>query len=232
VRGVPSPFIPIHVLGLAQRVDVGPAIGKLTRMCYNTPVMKYVIGLTGNIGSGKSTVLRMLEQLGAKAIDADALVHEVMGQGTLVWQAIVDTFGQEILTDQGEIDRKKLGALVFDDHEALKRLENIVHPAVDQRFREIVQDSEERVIAVEAIKITESEVYAQLDTLWLVTCPAEERLQRLVETRHVNEEDVERRLRSQMPPERQAELADVVIDNGGTLQQTWEQVRREWGKIW
>lgn len=194
--------------------------------------MKYVIGLTGNIGSGKSTVLRMLEQLGAKAIDADALVHGVMRKGSLVWQAIVDTFGQEILTDQGEIDRKKLGALVFDDHEALKRLENIVHPAVDQRFREIVQHSEEPVIAVEAIKITESEVYAQLDALWLVTCPAEERLQRLLKTRDVDEKDVKRRLRSQMPPEKQAELANVVIDNGGTLQQTWEQVRREWDKIW
>jgi dephospho-CoA kinase len=194
--------------------------------------MKYVIGLTGNIGSGKSTVLRMLEQLGARAIDADDLVHEVMRKGTAVWQAIVGAFGKEILTDQGEIDRKTLGALVFDDHEALKRLEDIVHPAVDQRFREIVQHSEEPVIAVEAIKITESEVYAQLDALWLVTCPAEERLQRLLKTRDVNEEDVERRLRSQMPPEKQAELADVVIDNGGTLQQTWEQVRREWDKIW
>jgi dephospho-CoA kinase len=194
--------------------------------------MKYVIGLTGNIGSGKSTVRRMLEQLGARAIDADALVHKVMRKGTAVWQAIVDAFGKEILTDQGEIDRKTLGALVFDDHEALKRLEDIVHPAVDQRFREIVQHSEEPVIAVEAIKITESEVYAQLDALWLVTCPAEERLQRLLKTRDVNEEDVERRLRSQMPPEKQAELADVVIDNGGTLQQTWEQVRREWDKIW
>ena len=194
--------------------------------------MKYVIGLTGNIGSGKSTVLRMLEQLGAKAVDADALVHEVMRKGTPVWRAIEDAFGREILTDEGEIDRRKLGSLVFSDHEALERLENIVHPAVDELFREIVQRSEEAVIAVEAIKITESEVYAELDALWLVTCPAEERLQRLLKTRDVNEEDVERRLRSQMSPEKQAELADVVIDNGGTLQQTWEQVKREWDKIW
>jgi len=194
--------------------------------------MKYVIGLTGNIGSGKSTVLRMLEQLGAKAVDADALVHEVMRKGTPVWRAIEDAFGREILTGEGEIDRRKLGSLVFSDHEALERLENIVHPAVDELFREIVQRSEEAVIAVEAIKITESEVYAELDALWLVTCPAEERLQRLLETRDVNEEDIERRLRSQMPAEKQAELADVVIDNGGTLQQTWEQVKREWDKIW
>ena len=194
--------------------------------------MKYLIGLTGNIGSGKSTVLRMLEQLGAKAVNADVLVHEVMSKGTTVWQAIVDTFGEEVLADEGEIDRKKLGSLVFKDHEALERLENIVHPAVDELFREIVQRSEEAVIAVEAIKITESGAYGELDALWLVTCPAEERLRRLLETRDVNEEDIERRLRSQMSPEKQAELADVVIDNGGTLQQTWEQVEREWDKIW
>jgi dephospho-CoA kinase len=194
--------------------------------------MTYVIGLTGSIGSGKSTVLRMLEQLGAKAIDADALVHEVMRKDTPVWQAIVDSFGQDLLTDQGEIDRKKLGSLVFDDHEALERLEKIVHPAVDERFREIIQHIEEPVIAVEAIKIIESGVYVELNALWLVTCPAGERLQRLLRTRDVSEEDVESRLRSQMPLDRQAELADVVIDNGGTLQQTWEQVKREWDKIW
>jgi dephospho-CoA kinase len=194
--------------------------------------MKYVIGVTGNIGSGKSTVLRMLEQLGAKAIDADALVHEVMRKGSPVWQAIVDSFSQDILTGQGEIDRKKLGSLVFNDHEALRRLEKIVHPAADERFREIIQYSEGSVIAVEAIKIIESGIYAELDALWLVTCPSEERLQRLLKTRDVNEDDVKRRLRAQMPPEKQAELADVVIDNGGTLQQTWEQVKREWGRIW
>ena len=193
--------------------------------------MKYVIGLTGNIGSGKTTVLRMLEQLGAGAIDADALVHEVMRKGTPVWQAIVESFGEEVLTAGGEIDRKKLGSLVFNDHEALKRLEKIVHPAADERFREIVQHSEQTVIAVEAIKIIESGIYSELDALWLVTCPAEERLRRLLETRDVDEEDVRRRLRVQMPAEKQAELADVVIDNGGTLQQTWGQVKREWGKI-
>ncbi len=194
--------------------------------------MKYVIGLTGNIGSGKTTVLRMLEQLGAKAIDADALVHEVVRKGTPVWQAIVDSFDQDILTDQGEIDRRKLGSLVFNDDEALKRLEKIIHPAADKRFREIIRQSEEPVIAVEAIKIIESRIYAELDALWLVICPAEERLGRLLKTRDVNEEDVNRRLRAQMPAEQQAKLADVVIDNGGTLEQTWEQVEREWRRIW
>lgn len=193
--------------------------------------MKYVIGLTGNIGSGKSTVLRMLEQLGAKAIDADNLAHELMRKGTSVWQAIVDAFGDEVLTPDGVIDRKRLGSLVFDDHEALERLENIVHPAVDERFREIIQEADEQVIVVEAVKIIESGIYPELSALWLVTCPAEERLRRLLETRGVNEEEVRERLKAQMTEEKQAQLADVVIDNSGTPPQTWEQVRREWNKI-
>ena len=193
--------------------------------------MKYVIGLTGNIGSGKSTVLRMLEQLGAKVIDADNLAHEVMRKGTSVWQAIVDAFGDEILTPGGVIDRKRLGSLVFDDREALERLENIVHPAVDERFREIIQEADEQVIVVEAVKIIESGIYPELSALWLVTCPAEERLRRLLETRGVNEEEVRERLKAQMTEEKQAQLADVVIDNSGTPPQTWEQVRREWNKI-
>ncbi len=194
--------------------------------------MKYVIGLTGNIGSGKSTVLSMLEQLGAKVVDADDLVHEVMQQGLPVWQAIVDTFGEGVLTPQGDIDRKKLASLVFDDAEALRRLEEIVHPAVDERLREITANSDEPVIAVEAVKIMQSSVYGEIDSLWLVTCPAEERLQRLLRTRDIDAEDVEERLRAQMAQERQAELADVVIDNSGSLDHTWEQVRTEWERLW
>jgi len=194
--------------------------------------MKYVIGLTGNIGSGKSTVLRMLEELGAKAIDADDLVHEVMKKGSPVWRAIVDTFGEAILTPQGSVDRKKLGAIVFDDPDALRQLEQIVHPAVDERFKEIIDSSEDPVVVVEAVKIIESGVSRELDSLWLVTCPAEERLHRLLKARDVDAKDVADRLRAQMAQEKQAELADVVIDNGGSLEHTWDQVKAEWDKIW
>jgi dephospho-CoA kinase len=194
--------------------------------------MKYVIGLTGNIGSGKSTVLSMLEQLGARAIDADELVHEVMRKGSPVWRAIVDTFGEGVLTRQGDIDRKKLGSFVFDDQEALGRLEEIVHPAVDERFREILDASEDSVTAVEAVKITQSSLFTEIDSLWLVTCPAEERLHRLLSSRDINAEGVEDRLRAQIAQERQAQIADVVIDNGASLEHTWQQVKAEWDKIW
>jgi dephospho-CoA kinase len=193
--------------------------------------MKYVIGLTGNIGSGKSSVLRMLEHLGARVVDADNVVHELMRRGSPVWQAIVASFSEDILTSAGEIDRTKLGSRVFNDPAALRQLEAIVHPAVDERVREIIQRSEEPVVAVEAIKIAESAIYPELDALWLVTCPPDQCLERMSVARHLDEEDVARRLRVQMPAEKQAALADVIIDNGGTVQQTWEQVKREWDKI-
>jgi len=193
--------------------------------------MKYVIGLTGNIGSGKSTVLGMLEQLGAKVVDADDLVHQVMAKGTSVWQTVVDSFGPSILDEHGDIDRHKVGAIVFENPDALRRLEEIVHPAVDDRFFEFVRDAEEQVLVVEAVKLIESGIQRELNSLWLVTCPPEERLRRLVEGRGADPEDVRERLKAQLPEEEQARWADVVIDNGGTLEQTWEQVKTEWDKI-
>ena len=193
--------------------------------------MKYIIGLTGNIGSGKSTVLAMLGQLGARIVDADDLVHEVMDRGTPVWQAIVGTFGEAVLDEAGRIDRKKLGSVVFDDPQALKRLEEIVHPAVDESFLELLRNAEEPVVAVEAVKLIDSGVHPVLNSVWLVTCPQEERLRRLVEGRGADPEEVQERLRAQMPQEEQARWADVVIDNGETLQQTWEQVKTEWERI-
>jgi len=193
--------------------------------------MKYLIGLTGNIGSGKSTVLAMLEQLGARIVDADELVHEVMESGTRVWEAIVDTFGEGVLGEGGGIDRQKLGSLVFDDPLALKRLEEIVHPAVDERFLELARNAEECIIAVEAVKLIQSGAHHLLNSLWLVTCPEEERLRRLVEERGADPEDVQERLRAQMPEEEQASWADVVIDNSATIEHTWQQVKAEWERI-
>jgi dephospho-CoA kinase len=193
--------------------------------------MKYIIGLTGNIGSGKSTVLGMLEQLGAKVVDADDLVHQAMAKGTPVWQTMVDTFGPAILDEDGAIDRHKVGSIVFEDHEALRRLEEIIHPAIDDRFFQLVREAREQVLVVEAVKLIESGLHHKLDSLWLVTCPHEERLRRLAEGRGADPVDIRERLRAQMPEEEQARWADVVIDNGGTLEQTWEQVQEEWDKI-
>jgi dephospho-CoA kinase len=191
----------------------------------------YIIGLTGNIATGKSAVSGMLERLGALAIDADALVHELMGKGTPVWQAVVQEFGQGILGHERNIDRKKLGSIVFTDEAALHRLEAIVHPAVIARTEELIESSQEPVVVIEAIKLIEAGMDRTCDALWVTTCSKEQQLARLVEQRGLTEEEARQRIEAQPPQEAKLALADVVIDNSGGLDETWQQVKREWDKI-
>lgn len=192
---------------------------------------KYLIGLTGNIATGKSAALRMLKRLGARVIDADALVHQLMVKGTPLWQAILDEFGEGILRPDGEIDRGKLGAIVFADAEALKRLEAIVHPAVTTLVDELIRQATEPVIVVEAIKLIEAGWHRAYDSLWVVTCPKEQQLERLMRRRRLSREEALLRIEAQPPQEAKIALADVVIDNSGTLGKMWKQVKREWGKL-
>jgi len=192
---------------------------------------KYLIGLTGNIATGKSAVLRMLKGLGARVIDADALAHRLMIKGTPVWQAILDEFGEGILGPGGEIDRGKLGAVVFADAEALRRLEAIVHPAVTARVDELIRQATEAVVVVEAIKLIEAGWHRTCDALWVVTCPEEQQLERLMRARKLSREEALLRIEAQPPQEDKVALADVVIDNSGTLKETEKQVKREWEKV-
>jgi dephospho-CoA kinase len=195
------------------------------------PIKKYLIGLTGNIATGKSTVLRMLKRLGARVIDADALVHQLMARGTPVWQAILDEFGEGIRGPEGEIDRGKLGAIVFADAEVLKRLEAIVHPAVTARVDELIRQATEPVVVVEAIKLIEAGWHRTCDALWVVTCPKEQQLERLMRMRKLNREEALLRIEAQPPQENKVALADVVIDNSGNLKEMREQVEREWERL-
>jgi dephospho-CoA kinase len=193
--------------------------------------VKYIIGLTGNIATGKSVVARMLERLGAKAIDADALAHEVMEKGPPIWQAVVNEFGEGILCRDGSINRKKLGDIVFADEAALRRLEAIVHPAVIARTEELIESSPEPVVVVEAIKLIEAGMDRTCDTLWVTTCRKEQQLARLVKQRGLTEGEARQRIEAQPPQEAKLALADVVIDNSGSLEETWRQVKREWERI-
>ena len=192
---------------------------------------KYLIGLTGNIATGKSVVLRMLQRLGARVIDADALVHQLMVKGTPLWQAILDEFGEGILGPEGEIDREKLGAIVFADAEALNRLEAIIHPAVTARVDELIRQATEAVVVVEAIKLIEAGWHRTCDALWVVTCSKEQQLERLMRTRKLSREEALLRIEAQPPQEDKVALADVVIDNSGSLKETREQVEREWERL-
>lgn len=191
----------------------------------------YVIGLTGNIATGKTTVMSMLRHLGARIVDADQLAHEALAPNTSAWQRVVDTFGRGILDDKGAIVRGKLAEIVFNDAKALAALEAIVHPIVLVRVRQIMDTADEPVLVVEAIKLIESGLLEQCDTLWVVTCRRQQQMQRLMEQRFLREDQARIRVAAQPPQAEKIFHADVVIDNSGTLEKTWEQVRQHWQKV-
>jgi dephospho-CoA kinase len=219
----------------------------------------YLIGLTGNIACGKSSVLAMLADLGAWVIDADRVTHELQQPGQPVYAAIVDAFGPGILASPGgPIDRRALGAIVFADPAALRRLEQIVHPAVHARIedwlKEVGQEqrtenkeqNDEHVAAndahhplahpltrppvavIDAIKLLESGWKPLCDAIWVVTCRPEQQIERLMTTRGMSEAEARTRLSAQPPQAEKVAQADVVIDNSGTLEQTRQQVEAAW----
>jgi dephospho-CoA kinase len=183
-----------------------------------------VIGLTGNIGTGKSTVTRMLADLGATVIDADTLAHKVIAPGTPGWQQVVDAFGPEVVAADGTIDRARLAAIVFSDPAALARLEAIIHPLVIQEADRRIRALGRGVVVIEAIKLIESGMYRDCDALWVVTARPEQQLERLVRERGMSAAEVQRRMAAQPPQSEKVALADVVIDNSGTPEETRAQV--------
>jgi dephospho-CoA kinase len=191
----------------------------------------FLIGLTGNIATGKSTVAEMLAHLGAETIDADKVAHGVMRPGTEVYRRIVEAFGARILTPDGKIDREKLGAIVFNDPQALTRLEAIVHPATLQAIDRRVTAAAANVVVVEAIKLIESGLANRCDSVWVVTCRREQQIERLVRHRDLGREEARQRVEAQPPQEEKVDRADVVIDNSGPLAATREQVEAAWDEV-
>ena len=187
-----------------------------------------LIGLTGNIGTGKSTVAGMLVELGAEAIDADAVVHQVMRAGTPVHAAIVSAFGPGVLSPGGEVDRRRLGEIVFADPAALARLEAIIHPVVIEEVNRRVASSSAAAVVVEAIKLIEAGMADGCDSVWVTTCRPEQQAQRIMEARGLSRAEAEHRVRVQPPQEEKVARADVVIDTSGTLAWTREQVVAAW----
>ncbi len=192
---------------------------------------KFVIGLTGNIATGKSVVRRMLEHLGAYTIDADALSHRAIAKGAPGYLPVVQTFGNYILDQRGEIDRGKLGRLVFNDPEALNRLEEIVHPLVEQASDLMIRRATQRVVVIEAIKLLEGKLAGQCDSIWTSYAPESIQKNRLVRKRGMNEQQALQRIRSQPPQELKTAAASVVIQNAGTFEDTWKQVVEAWKVI-
>ena len=192
---------------------------------------KYLIGLTGNIACGKSAVAEMLARLGAEVIDADRLVHRLMEPGAESWQAIRRRFGPSIQRPDGAIDRKALGEIVFRDTAALADLEAILHPSVRRLAEELIAVSNRPVVVLEAIKLIEAGWHKIVDSLWVVACPREQQIERLMRDRGLNRGEAELRVGVQAPASEKLRHADVVIDNGGTLEDTRRQVEAAWTKI-
>lgn len=193
--------------------------------------MPFVIGLTGNIACGKSTVGRMLAELGAQYVDADALVHELLRPGTEQTAAVARRFGPEVLGPDGGVDRAKLGRIVFRDPAALRDLEQILHPAVIARVREIVAQSTSPVVVVDAIKLIESGLHREVQSVWVVTCRPEQQEERLVRLRGLSPEEAAVRIAAQPPADEKLKHADVVIDNSGSLAETRRQVEAAWKRV-
>jgi dephospho-CoA kinase len=192
---------------------------------------KYVIGLTGNIATGKSVVRKMFEHLGAYGIDADALVHRAMAKGAPGYRPIVEMFGQWILAEDGQVDRARLGRLVFSDPEALVQLEAILHPLVRQAVDLLVRRSKQRVIVLEAIKLLESPLRENCDKIVVAYAPPKVQLARLMLKRGMSDELAQQRIDAQSPQELKVVEADYVIRNDGSYESTWRQVLETWQQM-
>ncbi len=189
---------------------------------------KYVIGLTGNIATGKSVVRKMLEHLGAYGIDADALGHRAMAKDAPGYQKVVNTFGRWVLGPDGQVDRAKLGRVVFTEPAALAQLESIIHPLVRQAVDILVRRSTQKVIAIEAIKMIESPLRGSCDALWVTYAPMEIQMARLMQKRAMDEATARQRITAQGSQEEKMALADVIVRNDGSFENTWKQVVIAW----
>jgi len=192
-------------------------------------VTAYVIGLTGQIGSGKSTVAKMLKVLGATVLDADDVTRDVMRPGQPAFSRIHETFGREVLDDEdGTIDRVKLGQKVFGDPRSLRRLEQIVWPHVIARVLDVRAGLfDDSILVVEAVKLLDTPLARACDELWVTTAPRDALLARVV-ARGLSEVEVRLRLGAQMSEADYTRDASVVLDNAGDENELRRQVEAAW----
>jgi dephospho-CoA kinase len=192
---------------------------------------KYVVGLTGNIATGKSVVRKMTEHLGAYGIDADALAHRAMAKGAPGYPIIVKTFGEWILDEEAQIDRGRMAKIVFTDPTALERLEAVIHPLVTHAVDLLIRRATQSVVVIEAIKLLESDLAAGCDAIWVVDAPEELQVQRLMHKRHQSEAAARQRIAAQPPQTIKVRAAKVIVHNDGSFEHTWDQVQAAWAKL-
>jgi dephospho-CoA kinase len=189
---------------------------------------KFIIGLTGNIATGKSVVRKMLEHQGAYGIDADALGHRAIAKDAPGYRPVIETFGRWVLGEDEQIDRAKLARVVFSDASALRQLEAIVHPLVRQAVDILVRRATQPVVVIEAIKLLEGPLRQACDSIWVTYSPSEIQLARLMQKRGMTAELARQRIQAQPPQEDKVAVANVVIRNVGTFEEIWRQVQVAW----
>ncbi|MFE2218560.1 dephospho-CoA kinase [Streptomyces canus] len=190
------------------------------------------VGLTGGIGAGKSEVSRLLLEHGAVLIDADRIAREVVAPGTPGLAAVVAAFGEDVLAEDGGLDRPKLGSIVFADPDRLAVLNSIVHPLVGARSRELESAAAEDAVVVHDVPLLAENALAPLyDLVVVVDASPETQLDRLVRLRGMTEQDARARMAAQATREKRLEIADVVIDNDVPLEELRRRVQEVWGDL-
>jgi dephospho-CoA kinase len=193
-----------------------------------------IIGLTGGIGSGKSTVARFLAELGAVVVDLDKVGHDVLKKKNTAYRQVIREFGKDILLADGEIDRARLGKIVFNDSEALQRLNDITHPAIDATVKKKVMEYRRqgvKVVVFEAAAMLEAGRVWQADEIWVTTAGEKTVLERLKARSGYDEAEAETRIRAQMTNKERIKKANVVIDTDCTLDELQTRVAGEWQKL-
>ena len=191
--------------------------------------MPKVIGLTGSLGSGKSTVAKMFQRLGAKIIDADDITHDLIASQGECFKAIIKEFGEEVLL-RGEINRRKLGDIVFKDFKKLKKLESIIHPVVRKRILEEIRKfkSKSGIVILSVPLFFEGGYQRYVELTIVVTADQHLRVKRACQRLKISKSEALRRNRRQMSQRQKIPLGDMIIDNNQTLKHTEKQVRELW----
>lgn len=194
-----------------------------------------IIGLTGGIASGKSTVSRALRELGAIVIDADEVAHTIMEPGKPAWEDIIEHFGSGVLYADQTIDREKLGAIVFNNPERLQVLNQITHPRVGEQFKQMIKDIKSQqadaVLFIEVPLLYETHMDRICDEVWVVWVDEETQIQRLMKRDGLSREDALKRIDAQMSLDEKAKRADVVIDNSFSIEETIETATKYYNNI-
>ena len=187
-----------------------------------------VIGVTGNIACGKSAVSNRLAEFGAMVLDADRLYHELIQPGMPLQHALKTRFGPQIIAEDGQIDRRELGVIVFSDQEALADLDRITHPVVVAETHRRIETAESAVVVVDAVKLIESGISDRCDEVWLVLCRPDIQIERLMKRSSLDRADAERRIAAQPPLEAKIVLASRIFDNSGDLATLHHAVDSAW----